>query len=298
MSLPPDRLRRIIAILDQPEQEDFASLVHLSGLDPAQAFRRADLRDVDFGDADVSGYDVSGANLRGANLTRVRGRDGMKSNAATIWPERWGPPPLDFLEQAMRMVLRGEAPPVAWRPFITEMVFSDSFLSKHFWPDAVRVDGSKNLRYLTPLAGLTALRSLDLNDTQVSDVTPLAGLTALQTLWLTGTQVSDVTPLAGLTALQTLGLDHTRVSDVTPLAGLTALQTLGLTGTQVSDVTPLAALTALRTLWLNRTQVSDVTPLRHIKNLQISGGSASRPLKQLVSAPRRLMNQLFRSKEK
>ena len=59
-------------------------------------------------------------------------------------------------------------------------------------------------------------------------MTPLAGLTALQTLNLAGTQVSDVTPLAGLTALQTLNLAGTQVSDVTPLAGLTALRIRGL----------------------------------------------------------------------
>ena len=55
MSLDPLRLTRLIAILDQPDQEDFATLVHLSGLNPARSFRRADLRQVDFGTADLSG---------------------------------------------------------------------------------------------------------------------------------------------------------------------------------------------------------------------------------------------------
>ena len=49
-------------------------------------------------------------------------------------------------------------------------------------------------------------------------------VTALQSLYLGGTQVSDVTPLAGLTALQRLDLRGTQVSDVAPLAGLRNLK--------------------------------------------------------------------------
>ena len=45
------------------------------------------------------------------------------------------------------------------------------------------------------------ITTLDLSETQVSDVTALAGLTNLTTLYLGGTQVSDVTALAGLTKL-------------------------------------------------------------------------------------------------
>jgi internalin A len=58
---------------------------------------------------------------------------------------------------------------------------------------------------VTPLAGLTALRSLSLNGTDVSDVTPLAGLTALQRLYLNGTGVSDVSVLRHLKDLTIRG---------------------------------------------------------------------------------------------
>ena len=44
--------------------------------------------------------------------------------------------------------------------------------------------------------------------TQVTDLAPLAGLTALQTLDVSGTQVTDLTPLAGLPALQTLDVSQ------------------------------------------------------------------------------------------
>jgi len=47
---------------------------------------------------------------------------------------------------------------------------------------------------------------------QVTDVKPLAGLTSLERLWLENTQVSDVSPLAGLKNLEVLDLDGTQVS--------------------------------------------------------------------------------------
>lgn len=127
---------------------------------------------------------------------------------------------------------------------------------------------SSQVSDLTPLSGLTNLRSLDLGCTRVSDVTPLSGLMNLRSLDLRGTQVGDVTALAGLTKLGLLGLDGTQVSDVTVLSGLTNLQTLDLEGTQVSDVTPLSGLTNLQWLGLRATQVSDVRPLSGLTNLE------------------------------
>ncbi|MEE8454132.1 MAG: leucine-rich repeat domain-containing protein, partial [Limibaculum sp.] len=101
------------------------------------------------------------------------------------------------------------------------------------------------------LAGMTALQTLLLGDTQVADIAPLAGLTALQTLDLADTQVTDIAPLAGLTALQRLDLDDTQVADIAPLAGMTALQGLDLQDTQVADIAPLAGLENLRDLYFS-----------------------------------------------
>jgi len=70
---------------------------------------------------------------------------------------------------------------------------------------------------------LTTLQSLDLSDTQVSDIGVLQYLTALQYLDLMRTQVSDIGALQGLTALQSLGLADTQVSDLRPIVGLDSL---------------------------------------------------------------------------
>jgi hypothetical protein len=46
--------------------------------------------------------------------------------------------------------------------------------------------------------------------TQVSDLSPLAGLTSLRSLNCSGTEVSDLGPLSGLTALQSLDCSYTQ----------------------------------------------------------------------------------------
>ena len=56
--------------------------------------------------------------------------------------------------------------------------------------------------------------------TQVSDVAPLAGMSALQTLNISNTHVTDLAPLAGLSALQTLDISGTQVTDLSELFSL------------------------------------------------------------------------------
>ena len=63
-------------------------------------------------------------------------------------------------------------------------------------------DDFSDLAVLPPdIGSLTALSSLDLMQTQVSDISALSGLTALRGLYLSGTQVSDLSPVLPLTQL-------------------------------------------------------------------------------------------------
>jgi Leucine-rich repeat (LRR) protein len=120
-------------------------------------------------------------------------------------------PPFDP-EETKRLILMAIAPPDAWVPFITELKFRQ-----------------RGLRDLTPLAGLTALQTLDCSGTRVAALAPLAGLSGLQRLGCSVNLVWDLAPLAGLRAPQMLHCSYTRVSDLTPLAGLSRLQTLDCT---------------------------------------------------------------------
>ena len=123
-------------------------------------------------------------------------------------------------------------------------------------------DDFADLAVLPPdIGSLTALSSLNLSDTHVSDISALFGLTALSSLNLSRTQVSDISALSGLTALSRLDLRRTPVSDISALSGLTALIDLNLSGTPVSDISALSGLTALTDLDLRGTQVSDISAL-------------------------------------
>ncbi len=107
-------------------------------------------------------------------------------------------------------------------------------------------DDFADLAVLPPdIGNLTALSSLNLSDTHVSDISALSDLTALTDLDLRGTQVSDISALSGLTALIHLDLFGTQVSDISGLSGLTALNRLYLSGTPVSNLSPLLPLTQL-----------------------------------------------------
>ncbi len=120
-------------------------------------------------------------------------------------------------------------------------------------PDIRFISRFKRLRFLyirsvppvsdiSPLTGLTELRSLYLNIAKISDVQPLAGLKNLETLSLHTNQINDITPLAKLTNLRDLSLYHNQISDISPLVELVNLQTLYLSGNPIKDITPLFVL--------------------------------------------------------
>ena len=142
---------------------------------------------------------------------------------------------------------------------------------------------------LAHLAGLTALETLILDFTDVTDAGLaylITGLPALTRLGLTYSEVADagLVHLTGLTALKELRLDETQVTDagLAHLTGLTALKDLSLDNTQITDagVVHLTGLPALRNLGVAHTQVTDagVAELRkRLPNCVCSGRDAIAP---------------------
>lgn len=110
-----DREREILRRLAMADGAGFAELTAIAGLDPARAFRGADLRGVEFGTADLAGYDFSDADLTGASLSRARIRGAIFTGAITRgvrWPrpkpkpEADGPPELSgFRREAVERML-------------------------------------------------------------------------------------------------------------------------------------------------------------------------------------------------
>jgi uncharacterized protein YjbI with pentapeptide repeats len=265
MKFSPDRLRRVLAVLDEKDRT-FRNLVRVAQLRPDRDLVGADLRRVEFGGEDFSGFDFAGTDLRGANLAGARGLRaemfvGVRFDESTCWPDglREAVRGFDVEAAARACILAGQAPPASWRPFIRMLDLSASFDEQNEyrkWQKNRKAGGvpppelaAAAFHRLDLLAGLANLHSLDLTNTQVSDVAPLARLANLHSLYLRNTQVSDVAPLASLANLQRLDLGGTQVSDVAPLARLDNLRKLDLRYTQVRDVSALAGLTGAEILW-------------------------------------------------
>ena len=123
---------------------------------------------------------------------------------------------------------------------------------------------------ISPIAGLTELERLNLEDNSISDLSPLAGLTNLKWLNLVVNDISDISPLASLTNLTWLriGESEENISDISPLAGLTGLKELYLPECEISDISPLTGLIELERLSLHHNNVSDLSPLARLTNLK------------------------------
>jgi internalin A len=124
-----------------------------------------------------------------------------------------------------------------------------------------------NITDITPLAELTNLEELYIDENNITDITPLAGLTNLTILILSWNNISDLSSLKGLTNLATLRLVDNNITDLTPLAELTNLTTLVLGGNNIFDLSPLKGLTKLTWLSLSGNNISDLTPITELTNL-------------------------------
>ena len=159
-----------------------------------------------------------------------------------------------------------------------EWVEGAGWLASNTITDLSPVAGLTNLRLLdlrgnrisdiSPLAGLTNLAWLELWDNRITDLSPLAELTNLTELRLGGNSISNLSPLTGLTNLATLLLQNNSISNLSPLAGLTNLTRLGVASNNISDLSPLAGLTNLTTLGLRRNRISDLSSLEGLTNLK------------------------------
>ncbi|MFC1479237.1 protein kinase [Planctomycetota bacterium] len=103
----------------------------------------------------------------------------------------------------------------------------------------------------------------------ISDITPLKGMTSLKRLNLEWTQVKDLSPLQGL-QLTELYCNDSKISDLTPLKGM-PLRVLTFWRTRVSDLTPLEGMPLQKILFRTRFLKKGMDTLRRIKTLRIMG---------------------------
>ena len=97
----------------------------------------------------------------------------------------------------------------------------------------------------SPLAGMTVLKTLDVNGSLISDITPLTGMTKMRSPSLLNNDVTDIGALAGMTEMVTLTLDFNEISDLSPLGGMGLLDRLTVSHNLASDLSVLPGLASL-----------------------------------------------------
>ncbi|MDK0553985.1 leucine-rich repeat domain-containing protein [Clostridium perfringens] len=104
---------------------------------------------------------------------------------------------------------------------------------------------SNNIKDISKLSKLTKLNSLMLGwNRGITDISPLSGLTYLKTLDLEDNQISDIGALRGLINLMDLNLILNKISDISPLKNLQNVRALvnnqKLTAEDVKSIGPKA----------------------------------------------------------
>ena len=100
----------------------------------------------------------------------------------------------------------------------------------------------------TPITDLTGLEHainlefINISNHSVSSLSPLSGLTRLKTLIAGNNEINDISSLTGLTQLSLLSLGYNQITDIRPLLGLANLHTLDLQNNPITDRTPLQTL--------------------------------------------------------
>ena len=175
---------------------------------------------------------------------------------------------------AFRMVGDAEE----WRP-IQQLEVSDLL--------RVRDLRAQRLDSLAPLGPLRNLERLYLSEVPDQDLSALAGMHALRELQVQHSQITTLDAITYLLGLQWLALGHSRIADPAPLRKLTELAYLDLSYARINKVDGLSDLRQLAWLSLAHNDIKDLTPLRKLPNLRhldLSGTAVAglTPLKDLA----------------
>ena len=146
-------------------------------------------------------------------------------------------------------------------------------------------DGQKGLEYLSVLSEITSLKNLvytgDNNGTTSLDF--ISDFLNLNTLNVSDTEVSDISGISNLTNLTTINMYNNKFSDISALENMTSCTSLNLSGNKISNVSPLRNMKLLTTLNLENNAIYDFangqSNLEVLANLNPSkGGSLTKLL--------------------
>ena len=135
---------------------------------------------------------------------------------------------------------------------------------------------NNNLSDISFISNFKNLEILDLHDNQIKDISSLKSLTNLNELYLYSNQIQDISPLENLTKLNYLELEQNQIKDISVLQNLKQLNGLLLWTNNIQDISPLKNLTNLTKLGLGDNQIQDISPLKNLTNLNELGLEVNR----------------------
>lgn len=144
--------------------------------------------------------------------------------------------------------------------------------------DSIDISGNQFILNIEPLTALRNLKSINLNNTKISDLSPLRYSRDLKILNASSSVIADITPLQYFETLSHLDLSNSEVESIATLSRLKELQHLDLSDTKIADFDPLAALSNLETVNISNTSFSKTEVLSantSLKNIDLSRTSIS-----------------------
>lgn len=143
----------------------------------------------------------------------------------------------------------------------------------------LKLTNSNNPLYIKDLTGIENLRyleKLDLSNSQLKSLTPLKHLTALKTLNLSSANIFVIDDLSKLVNLESLDLSNNSIEDSSALSSLSKLKKLNLAKNNISSMGFLKRLIHLEELDVEANLLSTVPSLHNLSNLKILNLSDNR----------------------
>jgi len=126
----------------------------------------------------------------------------------------------------------------------------------------------RDISDLTGLEHCVALTTLSLQENSISDISPISSLTQLTQLLLGVNRISDISTLSSLTDLEGLYIPANQIEEISPLRSLTELTKLNLWGNNIVDISPISEHKKLRELRLEMNNIVDISPLSNLPQLR------------------------------
>jgi Leucine-rich repeat (LRR) protein len=130
-----------------------------------------------------------------------------------------------------------------------------------------------------------SLQTTDDETRRITTVAPLAGMTNLRSLVLQNNEIADLQPLSKMSRLKYLNIYANRVSNPSRLAHLQSLEELNLANNPIESLAVLDQLFKLRSLALSTDQVLCFARCRCLPSIQVLEITGEAPVDNLTNFP-------------